>query len=121
MAAPHKPHPLLQKPLYIYTLPPEILNTIALKENQTLTTTVQVSPHDEAKEPKTDEDSTTAQGGVGCATCNIVAFTDVADQRDHVRSDLHRFNLKRNLISQPVVTAEEFDKMLDSTRLFSLH
>jgi hypothetical protein len=119
MAAPLQLHPLLQKPLYIYTLPPEILSTIALKGNQTLTTTVHVSPHTDVTEPKTDEDRTT-QGGIGCAACNIAAFTDVTDQRDHVRSDLHRFNLKRNLISEPVVTADEFDKMLDGICLFSL-
>ena len=57
-------------------------------------------------------------GTAGCVTCNIAAFTSVSQQREHVHSDLHKFNLKRKLAGQKIVNADEFDKMLDGILYF---
>ena len=54
-----------------------------------------------------------ATGPPGCVTCNISTFANVSQQREHVGSDLHKFNLKRKLAGQKIVDADEFDKMLD--------
>jgi hypothetical protein len=104
-----KPHPLLQKPLFIYSLPPELLNTLTLKgsSNDFIANTLDTAT---LREPEV-----TTSGAAGCVTCNISAFASVSEQRDHVRSDLHRFNLKRKLAGQSVATADEFEKMLQGT------
>jgi ankyrin repeat and zinc finger domain-containing protein 1 len=116
MADSDKTHPLLQKPLYIYSLPSEILDTITLRDNVTSTLPAakeETKTNDQNRAKETKVEDVAGNGVVGCATCNISAFADVAEQREHVRHDLHKFNLKRSLISQPVVSADEFDKMLD--------
>jgi hypothetical protein len=108
MAEKEKPHPLLSKPLFLYSLPPELLNTLTLK----------VDAQQQLEEPipsKEVQQENSEQGGIGCVTCTIPSFADVSQQRDHFRSDLHKFNLKRKLTNQKVVNADEFDKMLDGT------
>jgi hypothetical protein len=105
-------HPLLKKPLYIFSLPPEILNTITLK-GEAVNAQVSAIPRDEERKQINGQGTTTS--GVGCATCNIASFTDMEEQREHVRSDLHKFNLKRKVAGHTIVNADEFDKMLEGT------
>ena len=104
-----KPHPLLQKPLFIYSLPTELLDTLTLKGE----THAQIEESPETANESEQDNS--AMGKAGCTTCNITSFANVSQQREHVRSDLHKFNLKRKLSGQQVVMADEFDKMLDGT------
>src|SRR5205814_7184319 len=111
MSEKEKTHPLLQKPLFICSLPTELLNTIILKDDATS------SIEDASATTATRPELESAPGTAGCVTCNITAFTGVSQQRDHVRSDLHKFNLKRKLAGQNVVNADEFDKMLDGILL----
>ena len=112
MAETPKPHPLLQKPLFIYSLPTELLNSLALKGDlQQDTENILVAAGE-----KEQENSIT--GPAGCVTCGVDAFLDVSQQREHVRSDLHKFNLKRKLTGQQIVNAEEFEKMLDGIHSF---
>jgi hypothetical protein len=47
-----------------------------------------------------------------CGLCGTSGKT-VADQRAHVRSDLHRFNLKRKIRGQAAVSADQFEGMLE--------
>lgn len=112
MANKEDQHPLLKKPLYIYSLPPEILNTITLKDD--INAAVDDAPL--TQDVKHSGDITPA-GAVGCATCNIPTFSDMEEQREHVRSDLHKFNLKRQLAGQQIVNGDEFDKMLDGKEI----
>jgi hypothetical protein len=89
MAEKEKPHPLLSKPLFLYSLPLEILNTLTLKG----------PAHQQLEEPVPAKDvlpENSEQGGIGCVTCSISSFADVSQQREHFRSDLHKFNLKPN-------------------------
>lgn len=107
MADSEKPHPLLQKPLFIYSLPPELLDSLTLKGDfHPSEDSINVVPDETVHEISTT-------GKTGCATCDITDFSSVLQQREHVRSDLHKFNLKRKVSGQKVVTAEEFDRMLD--------
>jgi len=109
--ADEKTHPLLHKPLFIFSLPEELLSTLTLKGDANLEV-------DETSSTPTEnggEDG--ASGDVGCSTCNINTFESVTQQREHVRSDLHKFNLKRKLSGQKVVTGDEFEKMLDGMSL----
>ena len=109
MAEADKPHHLLKKPLFIYSLPTELLDTLILKG--------ETHPTIEEAPTKASESRQVNPGAgiAGCTTCSIPTFTDVSQQRDHVRSDLHKFNLKRTLAGQKSVPDTEFDKMLDGT------
>jgi hypothetical protein len=107
MAETEKVHPLLQKPLFIFSLPEELLNTLAIKGDagpQVLETTPAI------REPT---QGNSVPGGAGCVTCSIAVFPSISQQRDHHRSDLHKFNLKRKVAGQQVVSSDDFDKMLD--------
>lgn len=44
-----------------------------------------------------------------CISCRV-AFTDAEIQRNHYKTDWHRYNLKRKVANLPPVTAEEFQK-----------
>jgi hypothetical protein len=46
-----------------------------------------------------------------CVTCNV-AFVDSELQRDHYKSDWHRYNLKRKIAEMPVVSFKDFQERL---------
>lgn len=46
-------------------------------------------------------------GLLTCMTCRV-GFRDADLQRDHYKSEWHRYNLKRKIVSLPPVTAENF-------------
>jgi hypothetical protein len=105
-----KIHALLQRPLYLYTLPTELLDTLVLKADTQI---------DVADAPPAAEKDAVVPDATGCSTCNLAGFSDVSQQREHMRSDLHRFNLKRKLAGQKIVYPDEFEQMLDGTIFIS--
>lgn len=50
-----------------------------------------------------------------CITCRV-AFRDLEIQRQHYKSDWHRYNLKRKVADLPPVTTEEFQKRVIAQR-----
>ncbi|CAH0560373.1 unnamed protein product [Brassicogethes aeneus] len=50
-----------------------------------------------------------------CITCRV-AFKDAEVQRQHYKSDWHRYNLKRKVAELPPVTAEEFQRRVLNQR-----
>ncbi|XP_029039208.1 zinc finger protein 622-like [Osmia bicornis bicornis] len=50
-----------------------------------------------------------------CITCRV-AFKDLEIQRQHYKSDWHRYNLKRKVADIPPVTVEEFQKRVIAQR-----
>lgn len=50
-----------------------------------------------------------------CITCRV-AFKDLEIQRQHYKSDWHRYNLKRKVANLPPVTAEEFQRRVIAQR-----
>lgn len=50
-----------------------------------------------------------------CITCQV-AFRDLDIQRQHYKSDWHRYNLKRKVVDLPPVTTEEFQKRVIAQR-----
>jgi hypothetical protein len=57
------------------------------------------------------------ESGATCLTCNIgvhgPGFSSLPEQREHFRSDWHRFNIKKRLAKQPAVSEEQFEKLLE--------
>jgi hypothetical protein len=49
---------------------------------------------------------------LSCGLCGIQSKT-VMEQRSHVRSDVHLFNLKRRMRNQSPVSEVEFEKMIE--------
>lgn len=50
-----------------------------------------------------------------CITCRV-AFRDLEVQRQHYKSDWHRYNLKRKVADLPPVSVEEFQKRVIAQR-----
>ncbi|GAO51568.1 hypothetical protein SAICODRAFT_33649 [Saitoella complicata NRRL Y-17804] len=98
-------HPLLQKPLYVYSLPAPILDTLTLADGSA---TPIAAPTSEEPEAPTDDN------GKACALCRVESFAIVQDRRAHYKSMLHTFNVKRSVAGEKTVEGEEFEKMLEN-------
>ncbi|KAJ5759825.1 hypothetical protein N7520_006981 [Penicillium odoratum] len=86
---------LLKRPLYVYDLPPELLATLKTKtEHQPLDDPTTEAPADTDSEAATQDLSIATSSS--CPLCKV-SYTNVQEQRSHVRSDHHRFNVKAQL------------------------
>jgi len=47
-----------------------------------------------------------------CHTCKDTPFADVAKYKEHIKSDLHKFNLARKMKNEVAMEAEEFENHL---------
>ncbi|KAG2440909.1 hypothetical protein HXX76_003762 [Chlamydomonas incerta] len=80
-----------------------------------------------AAEPQAAASSTSAastsaasgwrESGATCLTCGIgvgcPGFSSPQEQRQHFKTDWHRYNVKRRLAKQPAVSEEQFEKVLE--------
>ncbi|EAS30687.3 C2H2 finger and ankyrin domain-containing protein [Coccidioides immitis RS] len=102
------PEELLKQPLYVFDLPRELLATLATKKT---------SSHP-AIQPDQDSPQTTDEHGeIGIATsttCSLcqVSFNSVNEQRVHVRSDHHRYNLKARLRGNKALNELDFNQAI---------
>lgn len=105
---------LLQRPLYVFDLPEEILATIALKTqpNQAVQDTPPriATPANESSE-KSDAETSSPAKATSCNLCGL-SFPSVIEQRNHVRSDLHGYNLKQKMKGLKPVGEAEFEKLI---------
>ena len=99
----------VRRPLYLFDLPEELLQTIAQhgERSQRLV--------EDAQLQDTDSDATDGQNPgslpTSCALCHM-SFPSVADQRRHVKSDLHRYNLKCQLRGTESVDEDAFNRLI---------
>ncbi|KAM3065038.1 hypothetical protein ACMFMG_001249 [Clarireedia jacksonii] len=101
-----------RRPLYVYDLPQDILTTLTPKD-----VTSEGQEHDEnvsatiatkrVAQSKTDE----AVGSKSCSLCGVTFYT-VEDQKGHVRSDFHNYNLKQKIRGAKSVSEAEFEKLV---------
>ena len=56
---------------------------------------------------------------VGAQTCSLcgLSFSGVLDQRSHLKSDFHHYNLKQKLRGRKPVSESEFERLIGGTRL----
>ncbi|KAF7118697.1 hypothetical protein CNMCM5793_008236 [Aspergillus hiratsukae] len=92
----------------VYDLPQELLSTLATKgEDQSIAVEDSVEP---SREPL---DLTTLDPVIAtstsCALCKV-SFLNVQEQREHVRSDHHRFNVKAQSRGNPTLDEAQFAK-----------
>ncbi|KAK2768154.1 hypothetical protein FQN54_000006 [Arachnomyces sp. PD_36] len=105
------PQDLFKKPLYVYDLPTELLVTLTSKTNG------QQAPIAESEEelaPKSEQPGNKNDGVTSATSCSMckVSFHIVQEQREHVRSDHHRYNLKCRMKGTPPLDEEAFAKLV---------
>lgn len=104
---------LLADSLAVYDLPAEVLDTLSLKTDAEV--------HDGAQYDRTDETTGSSRssspgpesvvGSQACSLCSL-SFATVQEQRSHLKSDLHHYNLKQKLRGQNPVTEADFEKLI---------
>jgi hypothetical protein len=108
-------NPLLAGSLYAFTLPRELLGSLQLRATDTGAT----STEQQHGLPSSHNLGTTdVSSSLGCAACGVGSFPTVAEQREHFRSDWHRYNVKVRLGGDAkAVGEEEFAAMVDCKRI----
>ncbi len=107
---PAETNPFLRRPLYLYDLPPELLFTLTLAGG------AHPQPQDSipavvSEEPSASHNDDNTGNSTSCALCKV-SFNNVHDQRSHVKSDFHRYNLKLSIKQQPLVDEATFVRLI---------
>lgn len=98
--------PYLRRPLYLYDLPPELLESLTLQSTSHLRSTSEVS---ESAPPVRQVNDDGVSTSTACKLCKLT-FRDVNEQRQHVRSDFHKYNLKLLVKQLPPIDEATFVK-----------
>ncbi|OBT91575.1 hypothetical protein VE01_10387 [Pseudogymnoascus verrucosus] len=100
---------MVRRPLYVYNLPSDILTTLQQKDGV-------VPDILEAQdiEAKAEHDGTRSVGAASTTACSLCdqSFSTVEEQRSHIRSDLHSYNLKLKLRGLEPVSETEFETLV---------
>ena len=121
---------LLQRPLYgkrimpghslltvltcsVFDLPEELIATLRLKDQSDRPSLeplpqLQGTTHNS---PKKTEEVEAPSKATSCNLCRL-EFSSLEDQRSHVRSDLHGYNLKQKIRGAKAVGEAEFEKLI---------
>jgi hypothetical protein len=92
--------------MYLFDLPRDLLDTLVLR-------TIELEAH--VPGPQTPPTLIHEQEprGLFCSICAGAAFSDLAQQRTHYRSDWHRYNVKAKLAGKKVVPENEFSNLIE--------
>lgn len=112
VAAPSNPN-ILTRAINVYALPQELLDSLVVRNIQAETT----PPDDGADQPTTqtksgDAPTISSAGSLKCQACPNVTFETIEEQRNHFKSDWHRYNVKARLTGR-AVSAEEWEGMVE--------
>lgn len=98
----------------VFDLPEELLYTLQLK------TQPAAAPSEDTRELPTptspslngtEKEDGTPSSATSCALCGLT-FPSLQDQRSHVRSDLHGYNIKQKMRGEKAVTETEFERLV---------
>ncbi|KAH6855047.1 hypothetical protein B0I37DRAFT_337220 [Chaetomium sp. MPI-CAGE-AT-0009] len=106
---------LLRRPLYLFDLPPEILNSIALKPDAGLPALAGDAPTSSASSGDLTPSPASAENILGSQACSLcgMSFATVEEQKEHLKTDLHYYNLKQKLNGLKPVSEAEFEKLVE--------
>ena len=92
--------------MYLFALPRDLLDTLILR-------TIELETH--LSRPQTPPTIIPEQEprGLLCSICAGAAFSDLAQQRAHYRSDWHRYNIKAKLSGKKTVSESEFSNLIE--------
>lgn len=104
---------VLRRPLYIFDLPPELLITLQLRDQSTVSLPDRIEPNPNValEDGGTPDDPGKTITSTSCLLCSAT-FPNVLDQRQHARSDWHNYNIKQKIKSRPAVSEDEFEKLI---------
>lgn len=93
--------------MQVYDLPPELLSTLTTKATQepVVEQSAEVTPID----PETAAQESAVATSTQCSLCKV-SYRNVQEQRSHVRSDHHRFNVKAQLRGNTTLDEVQFSK-----------
>lgn len=96
----------VEGPLYAYTLPSGLLEHLQQRDGASAATASETKDP-EPSQPNDQEVSTS----LGCSLCKVPSFQSVANQRQHFKSDWHKYNLHLSTgkRSAAPLTEEQFD------------
>ncbi|KAF9933995.1 hypothetical protein FBU30_003713 [Linnemannia zychae] len=113
-----------EEPLSIFFLPPDLINTL-VPRGPTDTPGFVVPTPSAPEQPYSQEIpsiqraaspvATSLDSAVpSCRICGIASFESVEKQREHVRLDWHRYNLKQQLLDKSArpITEQQFESMI---------
>ncbi|MCJ1353779.1 MAG: hypothetical protein MMC33_003766 [Icmadophila ericetorum] len=114
---------LLQRPLYVYDLPQDLLNSLRSKDLLVSSSlAVETSTNTDIETPRSTpaanpteldrEDPGASSAAQSCGLCST-SFRNLNEQRLHVKSDWHGFNLKQKLKGQKPISEGEFERLLE--------
>jgi len=102
---------ILRRPLHVFDLPPELLLSLTVEGLDRPTHhQLEESMYDDGVQQSTTQVEESSQS-TSCQTCHV-AFKTVQEQRQHVKSDFHRYNIKLSLKEMPAVDGATFIRMI---------
>lgn len=96
----------------VFDLPREIVDTLSLKPSLD-DDIAQVD--DKQSDLKTSSPPDSSPGSNACSLCGL-SFANVQEQRSHLKSDWHNYNLRRKLRGHKPVTETEFEKLVEGRK-----
>ncbi|AEO54786.1 hypothetical protein MYCTH_2297796 [Thermothelomyces thermophilus ATCC 42464] len=108
---------LLRRPLYLFDLPLEILDSLAPKPDAGLPALAEddaPTKTTSSGEPIPSPAGSTENvlGSQACSLCGM-AFVTVQEQKEHLKTDLHYYNLKQKMNGLKPVSETEFEKLVE--------
>lgn len=100
--------------LSVYSLPSAILS------NLTVRTIAELDESAADAGPSKPPPVPAQAGALSCQSCPNTSFETVEEQRNHFKTDWHRYNAKARIEGKKVVKGEEWDDMADGM-FSSLH
>jgi hypothetical protein len=95
----------------VYDLPQDILKTLTRKDDTNVGSSHSHIENTPEEKPRIELKVDNAVGSKSCSLCGV-AFYTVEDQRSHVRSDLHTYNLKQRLRGANPVSEGDFESLV---------
>lgn len=94
----------------VYDLPPELLATLNAKTaNQPVASQIEHTPEATLKDPEIAAQESAIATSTLCSLCKVT-YLNVQEQRSHVRSDHHRYNIKAHLRGNAPLDEIQFAK-----------
>lgn len=117
---------------FIYSLPQQYFATASAWSGATPTAGAPPAAADEARQAASsavadahaDYEPSNSDSGATCIACGIgvtaPAFANLQEQRQHFKTDWHRYNVKRRVERKSAVTEQEFERLLEEEAEVSL-
>jgi hypothetical protein len=95
----------------VYDLPADILTTLTRKDDTGGEAQEDITPTSSTDKLVVESRTESSVGSKSCSLCGVT-FHTVEDQRGHIRSDLHGYNLKQRLRGAKPVSEGDFEKLV---------